>query len=116
MKKLMMSAMAMMLAFSACTTAMAADFSSGENFVGANGGPICGYRGQYCQFVDEDGDGICDNYGTGRCGMGLGNGTGFIDADGDGICDNRFAGNSLNGTGLRQGGQRGRGGNGRRGR
>jgi len=27
------------------------------------------------QFVDEDGDGICDNGG-------------FIDADGDGICDN----------------------------
>ena len=36
-------------------------------------------------FVDADGDGICDNYGTGA---GRGNGAGFVDADGDGVCDN----------------------------
>ena len=37
------------------------------------------------QFVDEDGDGICDNTGL-RAGNGMRNG--FIDEDGDGICDN----------------------------
>lgn len=30
-------------------------------------------------FVDADGDGVCDNYGTSR---------NFVDADGDGVCDN----------------------------
>lgn len=40
---------------------------------------------QTAQWVDEDGDGICDNQGT-RC-----QGQGFIDADGDGICDNQNA-------------------------
>ena len=41
-------------------------------------------------FVDEDGDGICDNYVEGQR-RGLGNGTraNFVDADGDGVCDNR---------------------------
>ena len=35
-------------------------------------------------FVDADGDGICDNRGTGFGG----NGAGYVDADGDGVCDN----------------------------
>ena len=41
-------------------------------------------------FVDEDGDGICDNYVEGER-KGLGNGTraNFVDADGDGVCDNQ---------------------------
>lgn len=38
-----------------------------------------------CQFVDKNGDGICDNKGK----LGKGNGTcAFVDKDGDGICDN----------------------------
>ena len=40
--------------------------------------------------VDEDGDGVCDNYDPDRCpgnGMGCGNG-GYVDADNDGVCDN----------------------------
>ena len=32
-------------------------------------------------FYDANGDGVCDNYGTG-CGQY------FVDADGDGVCDN----------------------------
>ena len=36
-------------------------------------------------FVDADGDGICDNRGTGR-------GCWYVDADGDGVCDNYGAG------------------------
>ena len=41
-------------------------------------------------FIDENGDGICDNYANGGRGLGLRNGTGpnFVDADGDGVCDN----------------------------
>ena len=35
-------------------------------------------------FVDEDGGGVCDYYGTGR---GAGRGLGFVDEDGDGVCD-----------------------------
>jgi len=43
------------------------------------------------QFVDEDGDGVCDNHPDGEFGgYGLGNGANFVDEDGDGICD--FAG------------------------
>lgn len=54
-------------------------------------------------YVDNDGDGACDNYvqrqpdGYGR-GQGLGQGnaacTGFVDANGDGICDNCGSGSA----------------------
>lgn len=37
-------------------------------------------QGARTGFVDEDGDGICDNS--------LGSGIGFVDEDGDGVCDN----------------------------
>ena len=53
-----------------------------------------GCQGQY--IVDEDGDGVCDNLGTGK-GQG-GQGRYFVDEDGDGVCDNL-------GTGRGQGGQ-----------
>jgi hypothetical protein len=95
--------------------------SNGVNFVDDNGDGICdncgsGSRGamngnQGANFVDEDGDGICDNCGTGSRGAMNGNqGPNFVDQDGDGICDNI-------GTGSRSSGGRGRGrmgnGNGR---
>lgn len=54
-------------------------------------------------FVDADGDGICDNRGTGTGG---GNGAGYVDADGDGVCDNygTGAGNGYgNGSGAGDG-------------
>jgi len=76
-------------------------------------------------FVDEDGDGICDNYVEGQ-GRGLGNGTraNFVDADGDGVCDNQGtrAGERLidgsgkgkkNGSGDCDGTGTGRGGSGK---
>ena len=53
-----------------------------------------GCQGQY--FVDEDGDGVCDNLGTGKGQAGRA-GTSWIE-DGDGVCDNL-------GTGRGQGGQ-----------
>ena len=47
-------------------------------------------------YVDADGDGVCDNYGSGYCG----NGAGYVDADGDGVCDNRGSGYCGNGAGY----------------
>ena len=58
-----------------------------------------GHGGGGCQgryFVDEDGNGVCDNLDTGK-GQG-GQGRFFVDEDGDGVCDNL-------GTGRGQGGQ-----------
>lgn len=41
-------------------------------------------------FVDADGDGVCDNYQGGSAqAVQLGAGAGFVDNDGDGVCDNR---------------------------
>ncbi len=40
-------------------------------------------RGRALNYVDANGDGICDYFGTGR-----GCGRWFTDANGDGICDN----------------------------
>jgi hypothetical protein len=66
--------------------------------------------GQCDEFVDEDGDGICDLAGTGQ---GQGTGPGYEDADGDGVCDH--AGTGQQGQ-QGQRGQRGqRGGQGMRG-
>jgi len=41
-------------------------------------------------FIDENGDGVCDNYANGGLGLGLGYGykRNFVDVDGDGVCDN----------------------------
>jgi len=36
-------------------------------------------------FVDEDGDGVCDLAGSGQ---GQGSGDSYVDEDGDGVCDN----------------------------
>jgi hypothetical protein len=82
--------------------------------------------GQCVDFVDADGDGVCDNAGTGarsQDGSGIqygagqrgtqaggGQGTGaFVDADGDGTCDNlgqnvpaRSGTGNQNGRGGRQ--------------
>ena len=69
------------------------------NFVDTNGDGICDHRtSQKCSnFVDNNGDGICDNHGT-NCGIG------FVDENGDGICDHRASANTTakqNGMGRR---------------
>jgi hypothetical protein len=46
-------------------------------------------------FVDTNGDGICDYQGNGNC-------PGYVDANGDGICDN-FGNSVCNGLGMSQG-------------
>lgn len=56
------------------------------NFVDSDGNGVCDYygtdlsAGYGVNFTDTDGDGACDYYGTG-CGAG------FTDSDGDGVCD-----------------------------
>lgn len=86
-------------------------------FVDADGDGICdnyasagcGYCGASCQFVDADGDGICDNYVSGNCGY-CGASCQFVDADGDGICDNYASRNYCGrGYGSGQGRRHGRG-------
>lgn len=49
-----------------------------------------------CTYVDADGDGICDNRGTGQC-----SGS-YVDANNDGICDNAGSG-QCRGRGLGNG-------------
>ena len=61
-------------------------------------------NGQGAGFVDEDGDGVCDNRGTG---LGNGQGAGFVDEDGDGICDN-LGQRPMDGTGYQRGHQGGK--------
>lgn len=91
MKKLLTNITVLALVFSigsADALAANANNTRGRNFIDADGDGICDYCDTYCEFVDADGDGICDNYGSGKCRTGRGRGRNFIDADGDGICDN----------------------------
>ena len=68
-------------------------------------------RGLKTNFIDENGDGICDLFQGGKkggrswrgAGMAKGTsiaGTNFVDADGDGVCDNNQSGSGVrNGKG-----------------
>ncbi len=51
-----------------------------------NNSAVYHYCGEGCQFIDENGDGICDYYGTGGC-YGVNQGHYYVDENGDGICD-----------------------------
>ena len=62
---------------------------------GKNGPENSGYAAACYGYTDADGDGVCDNYGTG-CGKACG----YTDADSDGVCDNY-------GTGCAGGGHHG---------
>lgn len=63
------------------------------SYVDENGDGICDNTGNgQCagqNFVDENGDGICDNAGQRQCLR-----QGFTDANNDGICDNAGSGSS----------------------
>ncbi|HJF65413.1 MAG TPA: hypothetical protein K8U77_04755 [Slackia equolifaciens] len=69
-----------------------------SGYVDENGDGICDNcgtnSGSCAGFVDADGDGVCDNYGNGCYGHGShgwcqgGACGGYVDADGDGVCDN----------------------------
>lgn len=72
-------------------SAFAAVPAGGRNSINSDNSRLCNYCGSECQFIDEDGDGICDNYSNQKnCGKGLG--LGYIDEDGDGVCDNYVSG------------------------
>ena len=45
------------------------------------------YTGTGCFYIDENGDGICDNYDGSQAGNGSGRRHNFTDENGDGICD-----------------------------
>lgn len=109
MKRALLGVLATVVVLSAGVTTFAAGPRGGRNFVDKNGDGICDNANSVCIYVDEDGDGICDNCGIQHwCGMtGTGCGKNFVDADGDGICDNYVSG---------QGGGCGRGFRGGRGR
>ncbi|GEM_PF-773244 len=66
--------------------------AGGARYVDDNGDGVCDNIGERPEFVDDDNDGVCDNNcrrGRGGCGCGCGgNGANFVDEDGDGICDN----------------------------
>ena len=98
-------------------------FAAGPSGQGGNGNQAT-FQQQACgmgEFVDADGDGVCDNAGLGRMwGQGAG-GAAFVDANGDGVCDNwaDADGDGINdnaprpqdGTGMKHGRMgRGRGG------
>ena len=89
MKKILMGTVFAMILTAGITTSLAADSFRGScNYTDA----ACGWR-----FVDEDNDGVCDNYGQGGCGRG----TGFTDEDGDGVCDFGGGTRPMDGTGYR---------------
>ncbi|MDR0308685.1 MAG: hypothetical protein LBH87_02000 [Coriobacteriales bacterium] len=108
------------LALAVPSIAMAAVLHSGSNgaagtgkianavsggFVDNNGDGICdNYTNDTAQgataslstskcYVDNNGDGICDNYASGTC-----NGGGYADGNGDGICDNYHANHGSTGN------------------
>ena len=80
------------LIFCMCsTTVVSARHMNRRNFVDADGDGVCdnySHNSNGCGrhsncgkgYVDADGDGVCDNYDS--------NCKGYVDADGDGVCDN----------------------------
>jgi len=103
MKKVFAGLLAAAMVFSATTTMVsAAGRGMGRNYVDADGDGICDNWGT-CGYVDEDGDGICDNCGVAHGNYLAGNGRYFIDADGDGVCDNYAAGCLKRGRGRGRG-------------
>ncbi|MCI8365517.1 MAG: hypothetical protein HFG34_11310 [Eubacterium sp.] len=69
-------------------TAAPAEKKSSDN---TNSDTVCNYCGKDCSFVDEDGDGICDNYKS-RGTNGTNAGRNYVDKNSDGICDNYASG------------------------
>ncbi len=92
--KRFVTALTMAAVLSVCsTTVSAAAPVNGQNYVDADGDGICDNYATGCGYGNGCGTGYgCGNgYGYGNgCGngYGYGNGCGYVDADGDGICDN----------------------------
>jgi len=101
-------AVSALLVFSAFVSADDEVVQTRPSFIDEDGDGVCDNSGRSLgrgqgwgkmyrtNFVDEDGDGICDN---------CANGENFVDADGDGVCDNLADGKERRG----ERGQRSRG-------
>ena len=95
MKKILVVTLAVIMMMSIGTIgAFAMGYGGGRNYVDADGDGICDNAGNGRGYVDADGDGICDNAGNGR---------GYVDTDGDGICDNAQYRETNHGCGFRGG-------------
>ena len=90
------TAIAATLSLGGASVALAAQSPLGSAACGRPYAGACQTLRDACSgwnFVDADGDGVCDNWGSGNQrlrtpGCGLGQGQGFIDADNEGVCDN----------------------------
>ena len=90
MRKIFLSGLGMVVALSMCTTtAFAAGSGIRRNFIDTDGDGICDNINSVCIYADENG--ICEVCGITRIGCGRN----FVDADGDGICDNYLIGQNL---------------------
>lgn len=87
MTKLLVSGILAATVLAGGTAAYAYQNGGTTNFVDEDGDGVC--DNGYYMFVDEDGDGVCDNIGL-YGGRGYGSGAGFVDEDGDGVCDNGY--------------------------
>ena len=70
MKKILMGGVVIALVLTVGLTTVFA--AGGRNYVDANGDGVCDNRGTYCRYVDANGDGVCDNYQNGGRGQGQG--------------------------------------------
>lgn len=113
MRKIIASILAAVLIIGAAAMEVSANTANTSRVCPQNGTG----KGYHCgngNFVDENNDGICDNYANGVCpqkvtgkGCRCGNGN-FVDENNDGICDNCANGiRPQNGTG--KGNHRGNG-------
>ena len=46
----------------------AAETAKSVSFTAQTPKTVCNFCGKDCSFVDKDGDGVCDNYASGKCG------------------------------------------------
>lgn len=94
-KKIAGIACAVALATALGATPALAAGTQNRNFVDADGDGICDVRGAV--LTDATSSAIAGGYHRGQAssavlGTGAGQGVNFVDADGDGICDNKGAG------------------------
>lgn len=86
MNGLYASILTVLLAFNGGLCDTAAEKQADDN-TACNVAGECFYEnGGICSYIDNDGDGICDNHADKLCRNG--NNGNYIDNDNDGVCDN----------------------------
>ncbi len=72
MKKWMAGLLSAVLVCSAGSVVVARGYGCGGQCAASG---FCAYHpNSVCRYVDENGDGVCDHYGTANCGAAAGNG------------------------------------------